>query len=165
MHGNVLNRWKKEAIQNLSQLFVDDRKGISKMKKDYEQQIEELYAEVGKLTTQLSWIKKNLATNRSRAERIDLLDWDHPEHSIVDQAKLLSLNRSGLYYKPVPPSPEEIYHFTSSQYIDLLTDKDIRISMDGKRRAVDNIVIERFWRSLKYNEVYLNDYTSPRETR
>lgn len=37
--------------------------------------------------------------------------------------------------------------------------------MDGKRRAVDNIVIERFWRSLKYNEVYLNDYTSPRETR
>lgn len=58
MHGNVLNRWKKEAIQNLSQLFVDDRKGISKMKKDYEQQIEELYAEVGKLTTQLSWIKK-----------------------------------------------------------------------------------------------------------
>lgn len=52
--------------------------------------------------------KKNLATNRSRAERIDLLDWDHSEHSIVDQAKLLSLNRSGLYYKPVPPSPEEI---------------------------------------------------------
>ncbi len=58
MHGNVLNRWKREAIQNFSQLFVDDRKGITKMKNDYEQQIEELYAEVGKLTTQLSWIKK-----------------------------------------------------------------------------------------------------------
>lgn len=37
--------------------------------------------------------------------------------------------------------------------------------MDGKGRAKDNIVIERFWRSLKYNEVYLNDYNSPRETR
>lgn len=58
IHANVLTRWKTEAIQNLSQLFVDDRKGITKMKQDYEQQISELYAEVGKLTTQLSWIKK-----------------------------------------------------------------------------------------------------------
>jgi putative transposase len=46
-----------------------------------------------------------------------------------------------------------------------LKEKDVRISMDGKGRAVDNIVIERFWRSLKYNEVYLNDYKSPREMR
>ncbi|XMB26065.1 transposase [Paenibacillus sp. BR2-3] len=58
IHANVLNRWKNEAIHNLSQLFVDDRKGVTKMKKEYEQQIEELYAEVGKLTTQLSWLKK-----------------------------------------------------------------------------------------------------------
>lgn len=58
IHANVLTRWKTEAIQNLSQLFIDDRKGITKMKQDYEQQISELYAEVGKLSTQLSWIKK-----------------------------------------------------------------------------------------------------------
>jgi transposase len=58
IHANVLTRWKTEVIQNLSQLFVDDRKGITKMKQDYEQQISELYAEVGKLSTQLSWIKK-----------------------------------------------------------------------------------------------------------
>jgi transposase len=58
IHTNMLNRWKTEAIQNFSQLFVDDRKGITKMKQEYEHQINELYAEVGKLTTQLSWIKK-----------------------------------------------------------------------------------------------------------
>lgn len=58
IHANVLTRWKTEAIQNLAQLFVDDRKGITKMKQEYEQQISELYAEVGKLSTQLSWIKK-----------------------------------------------------------------------------------------------------------
>lgn len=51
IHANVLNRWKNEAIQNFSQLFVDDRKGITKMKNDYEQQINELYAEVGKLSS------------------------------------------------------------------------------------------------------------------
>jgi transposase-like protein len=58
IHTNVLGRWKLEAVQNLSQLFVDDRKGITKMKQDYEQQIDELYGEVGRLTTQLSWLKK-----------------------------------------------------------------------------------------------------------
>jgi putative transposase len=58
IHANVLNRWKSEAVQNLAQLFVDDRKGITKMKKDYEQKIDALYAEVGRLTSQLSWLKK-----------------------------------------------------------------------------------------------------------
>jgi len=58
IHTNVLNRWITEAIQNLSQLFVDDRKGITKMKADYERTIDDLYGEVGKLTTQLSWLKK-----------------------------------------------------------------------------------------------------------
>lgn len=237
--------------------------------------------------------KKNLDSNLSREERIDLLEWECPEHSILVQADLLSLNRSSLYYKPVPPSPEEIRrkhridelytkhsflgyrkiaaimnregdvihkntvrrymremglmaiypgpnlskrdlqhrtypyllrglpitqpdhvwsvdityirmkhgwmylyaimdwysryivdyqldqsleiefvleamkralarrkptiinsdqgsHFTSPQYTDLLKENEVRISMDGKGRATDNIVIERFWRSLKY---------------
>ena len=54
----TLNRWKLEAVQNLSQLFVDDRKGITKMKQDYEQQIDELYGEVGRLTTQLFLLRE-----------------------------------------------------------------------------------------------------------
>jgi len=37
--------------------------------------------------------------------------------------------------------------------------------MDGRGRAMDNIFTERLWRSLKYEEVYLNDYESPREAR
>jgi putative transposase len=37
--------------------------------------------------------------------------------------------------------------------------------MDGKGRALDNIFVERLWRTVKYEEVYLKDYTSPREAR
>lgn len=37
--------------------------------------------------------------------------------------------------------------------------------MEGRGRATDNLVIERFWRSLKDNEVYIHDYNSPRETK
>jgi putative transposase len=41
----------------------------------------------------------------------------------------------------------------------------VQISMDGKGRALDNIFTERLWRSVKYEEVYLADYGSPREAR
>lgn len=56
-------------------------------------------------------------------------------------------------------------HFTSPQYIDQLKTAGTKISMDGKGRAIDNIRTERLWRSVKYEEVYLNEYTNPREAR
>ena len=48
--------------------------------------------------------------------------------------------------------------FTSEEFTGLLKSKDIRISMDGKGRWMDNVFIERLWRSLKYEEVYLHAY-------
>lgn len=56
-------------------------------------------------------------------------------------------------------------HFTSPQYIALFQDTPVQISMDGKGRALDNIFTERLWRTVKYEEVYLKDYASPREAR
>lgn len=56
-------------------------------------------------------------------------------------------------------------HFTSPQVTQPLLDAGVQISMDGKGRALDNIFTERLWRSVKYEEVYLSDYASPREAR
>ena len=56
-------------------------------------------------------------------------------------------------------------HFTSPLYTSLLTAANVQISMDGKGRALDNIFTERLWRTVKYEEVYLKDYASPREAR
>ena len=56
-------------------------------------------------------------------------------------------------------------HFTSPQYTQRLVSAGVQISMDGRGRALDNVFTERFWRSLKYEEVYLHDYSSPREAR
>ena len=53
-------------------------------------------------------------------------------------------------------------HFTSQQYIERLLARDVQISMDGKGRALDNIFTERFWRTVKYENVYLSDYDTPR---
>nr|WP_317133733.1 integrase core domain-containing protein [Galbibacter orientalis] len=46
--------------------------------------------------------------------------------------------------------------YTSSEYIEVLKEHDIQIPMDSKGRALDNIFIERFWKSLKYEKIYLN---------
>ena len=56
-------------------------------------------------------------------------------------------------------------HFTSPLYLQLLQDAHMQISMDSKGRALDNIFTERLWRTVKYEEVYLHDYTSPKEAR
>lgn len=56
-------------------------------------------------------------------------------------------------------------HFTSEPYLSRLQEASIQISMDGKGRALDNIFTERLWRTIKYEEVYLHDYASPKEAR
>lgn len=54
-------------------------------------------------------------------------------------------------------------HFTSPRYLERLQNANIKISMDGRGRARDNIFTERLWRTIKYEEVYLHDYVSPKE--
>lgn len=56
-------------------------------------------------------------------------------------------------------------HFTSPQYTQLLEQAGVQISMDGKGRALDHIFIERRWRTVKYEDVYVRDYRSPRDVR
>ena len=56
-------------------------------------------------------------------------------------------------------------HFTSPPYTQRLLVKDVAISMDGRGRALDNIFTERLWRTVKYEEVYLHEYQTPKEAR
>ena len=54
--------------------------------------------------------------------------------------------------------------FTSPKFTSVLLDRDVKISMDGRGRALDNIYVERLWRTVKYEDVYLKDYTTGLET-
>jgi putative transposase len=67
--------------------------------------------------------------------------------------------------KPEIWNSDQGSHFTSPKYTQKLLDAQIQISMDSRGRAMDNIFTERLWRSVKYEEVYLKDYASPREAR
>ena len=55
--------------------------------------------------------------------------------------------------------------FTSDEWITVLDDAGVAISMDGKGRWIDNVFIERLWRSVKYEEVYLHGYANGTEAR
>jgi len=63
-----------------------------------------------------------------------------------------------LYPKPEIFNTDQGSQYTSHVHTEILKRHGIKISMDGKGRATDNICIERFWRSIKYEEIYLNEY-------
>jgi putative transposase len=93
----------------------------------------------------LSWRLSNTMDSNFCVEALEeaLAHYEHPEIFSTDQGS----------------------QFTSEDFTDVLKSHNIQISMDGKRRWIDNVMVERLWRSLKYEEVYLNAYESVAEAR
>lgn len=85
----------------------------------------------------------------------------------LDTAPVLQAveNAIGKYGTPAIINSDQGSQFTSDDYITTLKTHGIRQSMDGKARWVDNVIIERWFRSLKTEWVYINEYNSPRELR
>ena len=70
IHPNQIYKWKTQALENFAGLFEEDRKGEKAQTAAHEKQITELYTEIGKLSTQLNWLKKNQVCLLSRTERL-----------------------------------------------------------------------------------------------
>jgi putative transposase len=58
IHPNQLHRWKKQALEGFPKVFEHDTKAERQKDAAHERQLKELYAEIGRLTTQLNWLKK-----------------------------------------------------------------------------------------------------------
>lgn len=69
------------------------------------------------------------------------------------------------YGQPEIFNTDQGSQFTDQDFTKVLLDRGVKVSMDGKGRYLDNIFVERLWRSLKYEEVYLNAYDSLQEAR
>ena len=307
VHPTQLRHWRDAALKELPTLF-DKKDRTADVNAAHERQVEELYAEIGRLTTQVAWLKKNLVSTLPRVDRVQIVERADATLPLVAQAELLGVSRASLYYKAAPPSAAEVRlkqriaelytqypfygsrritgclqregllvnrkavqrhmrdrgiaaihpspnlsnrelahrtypyllrgvraaqpdhlwgidityvrlaagwlylvavldwyaryvvswelsdslgiefvltavdsalrratphiwnsdqgsHFTSPQYIERRRAAEVQISMDGKGRALDNIFTERLWRTIKYEEVYLHDYTTPRIAR
>jgi len=70
-----------------------------------------------------------------------------------------------LYGKPEIFNTDQGSQFTSEAFTGVLKQHEIKISMDGKGRWMDNVFIERLWRSVKYEDIYLKEYKSVEELR
>ena len=69
------------------------------------------------------------------------------------------------YPTPEISNTDQGSQFTSADYTEILLSREIKISMDSKGRALDNIIIERFFRSLKHEDIYLREYLSIAELK
>ena len=68
-----------------------------------------------------------------------------------------------LYGAPQIINTDQGCHFTSEQWRECVQQAGIRMTMDGRGRWIDNVVIERFWRTIKYEDIYLKSYATPLE--
>lgn len=84
------------------------------------------------------------------------------EASFCVEALLEALERYGC---PEIFNTDQGSQFTSEEFTSVLLEHGIKISMDGKGRCLDNVFVERLWRSLKYEEVYLNAYDTVQAAR
>ena len=76
-----------------------------------------------------------------------------------------ALERSLYQKRPEIFNTDQGVQFTSTQFTGRLEEGGIKISMDGKGRALDNVFVERLWRSVKYEEIYPRGYESLKEVR
>jgi putative transposase len=78
---------------------------------------------------------------------------------------LMALDKGLEGKKPEIFNTDQGVQFTSHQFTGRLESEGIRISMDGKGRALDNVFVERLWRSVKYEEIYPKNYENLKEVR
>jgi len=92
-----------------------------------------------------------------------VIDWELSttlDHSFCLDCLKRAIKHSG---SPEIMNTDQGSQFTSEQWVSFLKEKKIIISMDGKGRWLDNVAIERFWRSIKYEDIYLKSYETARD--
>jgi putative transposase len=93
-----------------------------------------------------------------------VLAWEMAD-SMELEFVLTAVERAFGLSRPQILNSDQGSQFTSTGYLELVEGAGVRVSMDGRGRALDNVFTERLWRSVKYEEVYLNDYEGPRQAR
>ena len=93
-----------------------------------------------------------------------IVGWELDD-TLASSMVLTALEKAFAVAKPIILNSDQGSQFTGHDYLDALKTNKIQISMDGKSRWADNIMIERWFRTLKYDEVYLKDYQNIKDAR
>jgi putative transposase len=93
-----------------------------------------------------------------------IVSWELDD-TLAQPFVLRAVERALCVATPLIINSDQGSHFTSPQYTRLVLAARVQISMDGRGRALDNIFTERLWRTIKWEEVYLQEYATPRDAR
>jgi len=93
-----------------------------------------------------------------------VLSWELSD-TLEDDFVIYALKSALSKATPLIANSDQGSQFTGNAYIGTLLENGINISMDGRGRCMDNIFTERLWRTVKYEDIYLKDYSTPRELR
>lgn len=93
-----------------------------------------------------------------------VLAWEL-SNSLDTEFCLVALERALAKGTPQVFNTDQGSQFTSEKFTDRLKAADVQISMDGRGRATDNILIERLWRNVKYEDIYIRDYRDGEQLR
>jgi putative transposase len=94
-----------------------------------------------------------------------ILSW-RISNSLDNSFCIEALNEALVKYgKPEIFNSDQGSQFTSCNFVKILLDRGIDVSMDGKGRAIDNVYIERFWRTIKYEDIHIKNYQSIAELK
>ena len=131
VHPIQIAKWRKSALEQLPELFVDGR---TRQGRNGEADRDALYEEIRRLKVELDWLKKKSAC--SIEELRPLVERGHPEISVRRQCQLLGVNRSGLYYQAVGESEENL------RLLRMLDEQYTRTPFYGSRRMTEWLATE-----------------------
>ncbi|WP_425169708.1 IS3 family transposase, partial [Legionella sp.] len=175
VHPTQINQWKRLLLESSKHLFSgknENEKDVESLEKEREK----LYTQIGQYLLQsltiaqpnqvwcadLTYIRMYggfvyLVTIMDWYSR-KVLSWEVP--NTMDDSFCVSALESAIrrYGAPGIFNTDQGSQFTGKVFINVLQDHDIQISMDRKGCWVDNVFIERLWRSVKYEDVYLKEY-------
>jgi len=103
-----LRDWKKQVLDGLPNLFEQSPEAVRQAAAE-DREREKLFAQIGPANDTVGLAQKKSGLEPPRNERVAMVDWTDRELPVSTQADLLSLNRSSLYYQPLPPSPDELW--------------------------------------------------------
>ncbi|MBK5293393.1 MAG: IS3 family transposase [Acidobacteriia bacterium] len=127
VHSIQIAKWRKSALEQLPELFLDGRKSKSR---NGEADSDALYEEIGRLKVELDWLKKKVGGCSIEKMRA-LVERGHAEISVRRQCDLLGVNRSGFYYEPVGESQENLW------LMRLLDEQYTRTPFYGSRKMTE----------------------------
>ncbi len=137
---SIVRRWRREGLEHIMDGFNAKNSSNKTGSCDSEEKIAMLERKVGQLTLDNDFLKKILGV--SEKERFMMVE-RNGKIAVRRQCMLLNLNRSKIYYCNKKPNKEEL---------------QLTVSMDGKGRWADNVYIERFLRTIKYETALLKRF-------